>query len=61
VHRRRRRASSHDGGNVTRVLEGLAQLQVEVAVGDRGKAQTSLGGIVKVRAHGREVDERHLE
>lgn len=41
-------------------MESLAELQVEVAVWDGGEAQTSLGGIVEVGAHGREVHERHL-
>lgn len=61
MRRRRCRASAHNGGDVAGVLEGLAQLQVEVAVGDRGETQAGLGGIVQVGAHGGKVDERHLE
>lgn len=46
VCRGRSRASADDGGDVARVLQGLAELQVEVAVGDGGKTQAGLGGIV---------------
>lgn len=61
MRRRRCRASAHDGGDVAGVLKGQAQLQVEIAVGDRGKTQAGLSGVVQVGAHGSKVDERHLE
>lgn len=60
VCRGRSRASADDGGDVARVLQGLAELQVEVAVGDGGKTQAGLGGIVQVGAHCGKVDERHF-
>jgi hypothetical protein len=59
VRRWRSRASADDGREVARVLESLAQSQVHLGVGDRGETKTSLGGIVQVRAHRGEVDERH--
>jgi hypothetical protein len=34
---------------------------VEVAIGDGSKREAGLGGIVQVRAHGGEVDERHFD
>jgi len=52
--------STDDGGDVAGVLQSVTKLQVEVAVGDGGKTETSLGGIVQVRAHMGEIDERHV-
>lgn len=58
---RRSRTSAGHGGDVAGVLEGEGELQVEVAVGDRGEGETGLGSIVQVGADGRKVDERHLD
>mgnify|MGYP001635887026 CR=1 FL=1 len=58
---RRSRASAGYRGDVAGVLEGEGELQVEVAVGDRGEGETGLGSIVQVGADSRKVDERHLD
>lgn len=61
MYRGRSRASADDGGEVAVVLEREGEFQVELGVGDGGEAETSLAGIVQVRADVGEVDERHLE
>jgi hypothetical protein len=42
-------------------LEGEAELQVEVAIGDGGESETGLGGIVQMGTDCGEIDERHLD
>jgi hypothetical protein len=59
--RRRSRATAGHGGDVAGVLEGERELQVEVAVRDRGESETGLGSIVQVGADGGKVDERHFD
>lgn len=58
---RRSRTSAGHGGDVAGVLESEGELQVEVAVRDRGEGETGLGSIVQVGANGGKVDERHLD
>lgn len=57
---RRSRTSAGHGGDVAGVLESEGELQVEVAVRDRGEGETGLSSIVQVRADGGKVDERHF-
>ena len=59
--RRRCWTSAHHRGKVTGILEGLAEFEVEIAVWDGSEAETSLGGIIQVGAHGGKIDERHLD
>lgn len=58
---RRSRTSAGHGGDVAGVLESEGELQVEIAVGDRGEGETGLGSIVQVGADGGKIDERHLD